>query len=231
VTVPARVVAVGERFPTVSGSFALVDESRLATALNADDPGSAVPGEVWLRARRAADVPALDAAVRRAPFSELARSSHADTLRSLQTDPLSKGIRLVLEGAALLALGLAVAGLLLAVASAIRDDRTALYDLEAQGVPPAVLRRQLRLRAAIVGAVGLVAALVVGLLLSAATVALVQVTATAGVPVPPLQRHIAWPTVAVGLVVFILLAAGAVALATRAAFSAPLPARPGGDMP
>ena len=231
VTLPARVVAVGERFPTISGSYAVVDESRLATALNADDPGSGVPGEVWLRARRAADVPALDAAVRRAPFSELARSSHADTLRSLQTDPLSKGIRLVLEGAALLALGLAVAGLLLAVASAIRDDRTALYDLEAQGVPPAVLRRQLRLRAAIVGAVGLVAALVVGLLLSAATVALVQVTATAGVPVPPLERHIAWPMVAGGLVVFILLAAGAVALATRAAFSAPLPARPGGDMP
>ena len=230
-TVPARVVAVGDRFPTLNGTYAVADESRLATALNADDPGSAVPDELWLRARHAADVPALDAAVRRAPFTELARQSHADTLRSLQTDPLSKGIRLVLQGAALLALGLAVAGLVLAVAGAVRDDRTALYDLEAQGVSPAVLRRQLRFRAAIVGAVGLAAAILVGVLLSAATVALVQVTATAGVPVPPLQRHVAWPVVGVGLAAFVLVAAAAVGMATRAAFSAPLPARPGGDMP
>ena len=230
-TLPARVVAVGDRFPTLDGSFAVADEARLATALNADDPGSAVPDELWLRAQRAAAIPALDAAVRRAPFTVLARQSHADTLRSLQTDPLSKGIRLVLQGAALLALGLAVAGLVLAVAGAVRDDRTALYDLEAQGVPPSVLRRQLRFRAAIVGAVGLAAASVVGVLLSAATVALVRVTATAGVPEPPLERHVAWPLVGAGLLVFLLLAAAAVGLATRAAFSAPLPARPGGDMP
>jgi len=169
--------------------------------------------------------------VRRPPFTELARASHADTLRSLRTDPLSEGIRRVLQGAALLALALAVAGLVLAVAGAVRDDRTALYDLEAQGVAPAVLRRQLRMRAAIVGAVGLVAAAVVGVLLSAATVALVQVTATAGVPVPPLQRHVAWPVVGAGLVGFLVLAAAAVGIATRAAFSSPLPARPGGDMP
>ncbi len=231
VTLPARVVAVGQRFPTLGGSYAVVDESHLATALNADDPGSAVPDELWLRAHRQAAVPALDAAVRHGAYTELARSSHAAALRSLQTDPLSRGIRLVLEGAALLALGLAVAGLLLAVASAVRDDRTALYDLEAQGVPPEVLRRQLRFRAAIVAVAGLAAALVVGLLLSAAAVALVQVTATAGVPEPPLERHIAWAEVAGGLTVFLLLAAAAVGLATRAAFSAPLPARPGGDMP
>jgi hypothetical protein len=230
-TVPAQVVAVGDRFPTLNGTFAVADESRLQTALNADDPGSAVPEELWLRARSAAGIPALDAAVRRAPFTELARQSHAETLRSLQSDPLSKGIRLVLQGAALLALALAVAGLVLAVAGAVRDDRTALYDLEAQGVPPAVLRRQLRLRAAIVGAVGLAAAAVLGVLLSAATVALVQVTATAGVPVPPLQRHVAWPVVGAGLAAFVVLAALAVGLATRAAFSGPLPVRPGGDMP
>jgi predicted lysophospholipase L1 biosynthesis ABC-type transport system permease subunit len=209
----------------------VADESRLATALNADDPGSAVPDELWLRARSARDVTRLDAAVERPPFTTLARTSHAATLRSLQTDPLSTGIRLVLQGAAVLALVLAVAGLVLAIASAVRDDRTALFDLEAQGVPPAVLRQQLRLRAVIVAAVGLLAALVIGLALSAATVALVQVTATAGVPVPPLQRHMAWPVVAGGLLAFLVLSAAAVGLATRAAFSAPLPARVGGDMP
>ncbi|HEY0389901.1 MAG TPA: hypothetical protein VGC71_15785 [Gaiellales bacterium] len=231
VTVPAQIVAVGARFPTVDGTFAVMEESRLATAVNADDPGSAMPDEIWLRADRAQDVPALDAAVTQPPFTSLARTSHAATLRSLQADPLSKGIRLVLQAAAVLALALSVGGLVLAVASAVRDDRTALFDLEAQGVPPAVLRRQLRIRAVIVAAVGLAAALVIGLALSAATVALVQVTATAGVPVPPLQRHMAWPVVAGGLAAFLLIAAASVTLATHAAFSAPLPARPGGDMP
>ncbi|HYW29366.1 MAG TPA: hypothetical protein VE824_06140, partial [Gaiellales bacterium] len=119
-TVPAQVVAVGDRFPTLDGTFAVADESRLETALNADDPGSAVPEELWLRAGRTSAIPALDAAVRRPPFTALARQSHAATLRSLQSDPLSKGIRLVLQGAALLALGLAVAGLVLAVAGAVR---------------------------------------------------------------------------------------------------------------
>jgi ABC-type antimicrobial peptide transport system permease subunit len=98
-------------------------------------------------------------------------------------------------------------------------------------VSPSTLRSQLRLRAAIVTAVGLAAALVIGLVLSAATVALVQVTATATVPVPPLQRHMAWPLVAAGLAAFLLLAVVTVAVATRAAFSAPLPARAGGDSP
>jgi hypothetical protein len=231
VAVSGRVVAVGDRFPTVAGSFAVVDETLLATALNADDPGSAVPDELWLRARHAGDVAALDAAVRRAPFDRMARSSYAQQLQALRSDPLSKGIRLVLEGAALLALALALAGLLLAIATAVRDDRLALFDLEAQGVSPATLRSQLRLRAAIVTAVGLAAALVIGLVLSAATVALVQVTATATVPVPPLQRHMAWPLVAAGLGAFLLLAVVTVAVATRAAFSAPLPARAGGEAP
>jgi hypothetical protein len=41
----------------------------------------------------------------------------------------------------------------------------------------------------------------------------------------------AWPLVAAGLAAFLLLAVVTVAVATRAAFSAPLPARAGGDSP
>jgi hypothetical protein len=230
VAVPARVVAVGDRFPTVDGSFAVADESQLAAVLNADDPGSAVPGELWLRARpgRAA---ALDAALRHAPFTLLARSSHARLLDSLRSDPLSKGIGLVLEAAACVAVVLALAGLVLSVASAVRDDRSALFDLEAQGVPPHVLRNQLRLRAALVTVVGLVAALAIGAVLSAATVGLVRVTAEATAPVPPLERHLAWLPVAAGLAVFLLAAVVLVGLTTRAAFAAALPPRAAGDAP
>ena len=228
--VPARVVAVGDRFPTINGSFAVADESHLAAVLNADDPGSAVPDELWLRARpgRAA---ALDAALRHAPFTLLARSSHDRLLSSLRSDPLSKGIGLVLGAAAGVAVLLALAGLVLSVASAVRDDRSALFDLEAQGVPPHVLRSQLRLRAALVTAVGLAAALAIGAVLSAATVGLVRVTAEATAPVPPLERHLAWLPVAVGLAVFLIAAAVLVGLTTRAAFAAALPPRAAGDAP
>ncbi|HSS55693.1 MAG TPA: hypothetical protein VLK79_13680 [Gaiellales bacterium] len=231
ISVPGRVVAVGRRFPTVTGSFAAADETLLATALNADDPGSAVPSEMWLRARNADRVAALNAQVTRPPYDSMTRSSHAGTLATLRSDPLSRGIRLVLEGAAALALLLSLAALLLSVAAAVRDDRVALFDLEAQGVGPPTLRSQLRLRAAIVTAVGLVVAVVIGVVLSTATVGLVQVTASATVPVPPLERHLAWPVVLAGLVGFLLLSALAVALSTRAAFSADLPRRATGEAP
>src|SRR5205814_9683864 len=137
----------------------------------------------------------------------------------------------VLEAAALVAVALALAGLVLAVTSAARDDRVALFDLEAQGVPPDVLRRQLRLRAGLMTAVGLAAALAIGAALSLATVGLVRVTATATAPVPPLERHLAWAPVAAGLVLFLGAAALLVGLATRAAFAAALPARAAGDAP
>jgi hypothetical protein len=231
ISVPGRVVAVGRRFPTVSGSFATADETLLATALNADDPGSAVPSEMWLRARNADRVAALNAQVTRPPYDSMTASSHAVVLATLRSDPLSRGVRLVLEGAAVLALLLSLAALLLSVAAAVRDDRVALFDLEAQGVGPPTLRSQLRLRAAIVTAVGLVVAVVIGVVLSTATVGLVQVTASATVPVPPLERHLAWPLVLAGLVAFLLVSALAVALSTRAAFSADLPRRATGEAP
>ena len=47
----------------------------------------------------------------------------------------------------------------------LRDERAELYDLEAQGVEPSTLRRELRLRAAILGAAGRSAG-VVGAVLS-----------------------------------------------------------------
>jgi ABC-type antimicrobial peptide transport system permease subunit len=176
-------------------------------------------------------VAALNVQVARPPYDSMTRSSHAVTLATMRSDPLSRGIRLVLEGAAVLALLLSLAALLLSVAAAVRDDRVALFDLEAQGVGPPTLRSQLRLRAAIVTAVGLAVAVVIGVVLSTATVGLVQVTASATVPVPPLERHLAWPVVVAGLAGFLLLAALAVALSTRAAFSADLPRRATGEAP
>ena len=133
-SVPGRVIAVGRRFPSVAGSFAVADEGSLAAALNADDPGAAVPDELWLRARHPGQVAALDSAVAKPPYDSLTRSSHAAVLASMRSDPLARGILLALEAAALLALVLALVGLLLSVASAVRDERAELFDLEAQGV-------------------------------------------------------------------------------------------------
>src|SRR5207244_12408221 len=45
-----RVVATLRRFPTVDGPVVLADEGWRSSALDADAPGAAVPGGVWLRA-------------------------------------------------------------------------------------------------------------------------------------------------------------------------------------
>ena len=50
---PARIVGVATRFPAsddLGSGFVVADESRLATALGADAPGTAIPDELWLSA-------------------------------------------------------------------------------------------------------------------------------------------------------------------------------------
>ena len=112
---------------------------------------------------------------------------------------------------------LAVAGLVLLVLGDARDEREELLDLEAQGAEPGMLRRQLRVRAAILAGAGLVFALAVGAVLAALVVDLVAVTANAGTPVPPLRLALEPGPLAAGLVVLVLGAAAAVgAASTRA---------------
>ena len=152
--VVARVAAVAERFPGAGEDFVVADRALLGSALNATRPGIAVSNEVWLGAetepeREALAADALPLALRR-PRGRVARRARG----SLRDDPLARGTLLTLLAAALVALGLALVGVLLGVVSDVRDERGELDDLEAQGARPALLRRVVRLRSLVVVAVG-----------------------------------------------------------------------------
>jgi hypothetical protein len=230
-TVAATVVAVARRFPTIDqGSFAVADAAQLSTVLNADAPGTGVPAEVWLQARTNGEG-ALDGALRRPPFDALAVTTRASAERALVHDPLSVGILRTLAAAAAVALTLAAAGLLLAVAGTLRDERAALFDLEAQGVGPRVLRAEVRIRGLLVGAVGLLGGLLLGALLSIWTVSVVRLSAGLGTPQPPLLVSISWGRVLAGGAAFGLLSAAGVAGVTWRSFRGAAPSRPRGLAP
>jgi hypothetical protein len=216
VRVPARIVGVARRLPTVpsdSGPFVLAEESRLSIATNAGAPGRGTPNEIWLSARNEHEAAA---ALRRPPFSSLAVASRSEVEHRLATDPLAHATELALGAAALVALTLAVLGFWVGVLSELRDERSDFYDLEAQGVAPAGLRAQLRTRAAILVALGLAGGALLGLLLSRLVVSLVRISGTTAVPEPPLRFDAAWLATGLlfaALLVLALLVAEATSLA------------------
>ncbi|MDQ3865580.1 MAG: hypothetical protein M3304_01940, partial [Actinomycetota bacterium] len=218
-----RVVGTAERFPTASGDFVLADERTVATTMNAERPGSASPSEVWISSRSEAALPPLAEALARPPFDLLDVRSRAVYERSVKTEPLVRGTLLTLGAAAAVALALSVVGLVLLLVSELRDERGELFDLEAQGVAPAMLRRHLRLRTLLVLAAGLVGGLAAGLVLSVLVTDLVTLTADATAAEPPLVLRIDWPLVALALAAYATLAGALVATVTRSAFRSRLP--------
>ena len=226
--VRARVVATASRFPTEpEGPFVVADEAAVATAVAADSPADALPGELWL------GVPAADAArvghtLAAAPFSSLQVGSRRAVERSLRQDPLARGLVLALAAGAVLALLLALAGLLLAVTSDLRDERGTLADLEAQGLPPAELRLHVRLRAAMLVAAGLIGGVGVGAALVLAVRDALLTAATIGNPMPPLQTAVPWVAIALGVLVLGAVAALAVEGPVRLALRGSSPRREAG---
>ena len=140
VAVTARVVAVLPRFPTVTGSFAVLDLGGLARIVDVSTPGVAEPGELWLAGPglgRLADP----------PFDQLAVQLRAPLEAALRADPVARGAADLLAWAAAATLLAGAAALVLLVAAERHDDAAAEYAWEADGVPPATLRAALWWRA------------------------------------------------------------------------------------
>ena len=225
-----RVVAAARRFPGVAESdtsdFVVADRPALETALNASTPGSGFPTELWLGidpSRRAA----VDARLGKPPFTALSVSSRSHLERSLRHEPVARAALAMLEAAALTAVVLALLGLVLGAISERRDEAAELFDLEAQGVAPASLRRQLRLRASMAAVAGALGGFATGLVLSLLVVRFVELTANATAPEPPLALSVDWPALLLAAAVAGLVAAALVALATRQAFRRSTPPRYG----
>jgi hypothetical protein len=211
--VNVRVAGAARRFPSTSGDFVLADRSRLETALNAAVPGSALADEAWV-----AGSPRLTSRLADATPVPVRVTSRRGVENELRSDPLARGSLLVLAAAALVALVLSIVGLGLTVAVDLRDEASELFDLETQGMGPAALRHQVRLRAGIVLAAGLIGGLAIGVALALAVLKALAVSTNSTEPVPPLVLAPDWPTLVLGLALFVLLALGVVALLTRAAF-------------
>jgi hypothetical protein len=214
--VSTRVVAVASAFPGTRGEFVVADRELLGAAVNTERAGLAVPGEIWLGSP-SARVPALEARLARSPFDVLAVTGRAELLRSLRHDPLARGALLTLVAAALVALLLALVGILLGVLSDLRDERGELFDLEAQGAGPAVLRRFVRVRGAVVAVAGVLGGIATAAVLSLLVVDLVAVTAEAQATELPLRPAVDWLVLAIALGGGALVAAVLVAAASRRA--------------
>jgi len=208
-SVPARVVGVVQRFPSIVGDAVVADDQQAGTRLDTLSPGLGTTDELWLNTTRAPHVP------------QVTVQSQADTLARLQADPLARGALVTLAGTAAVALLLALLGLVLSVVGDVRDDRGELFDLEAQGAAPATIRAHLRLRALLVAAFGIAGGLVLGAILSALVIALVSVTASAAEPEPPLRLSLDLPLLAVAALAYVVLAMLLVGAATSLRGRAP----------
>ena len=121
----------------------------------------------------------------------------------------------MLSVAALIAFSLAALGIVLAAAAAARDEERELFDLQAHGADPRLLRRQLRLRVVLFALCGLVGGIATGVMLSEIVVAVVAVTAGATTPDPPLVLVVDWLRLGLEAGIAAAVAAALVALVTR----------------
>jgi hypothetical protein len=224
--VTGRVAAVARRFPSIGEGeeFVVADADALETSLDADAPGAGTPGEVWLAAPPHG-AGTLERELARSPFSRLERLTQEALYKDAHDDPLALGVSNVLGAAALVALLLAVAGLWLMVLSDLRDERDTFFDLEAQGAGPRTLRTQVRIRALLLLAFGVIGGTVLGFVLSRLAVSLVQVTGAATKPFPPLVLDADLAVVALALVLLVTASLVVVELTVRRAFHASAPER------
>jgi hypothetical protein len=226
-----RVAAVTRRFPGISQSttsdFLVVDRPALENALNTAAPGTGFATELWLNAEPGRR-DAVEARLRKPPFTALTVASRSRLQHSLREEPVARAALAMLETAALTAIVLALLGLVLGTLSERRDEAAELFDLEAQGVAPASLRRQLRLRASLAGLAGALGGIATGVLLSLLVVRFVELTANATSPEPPLELVPDWPLLALAGVLAALAAVVLVGAATWRAFRGRVPARYGG---
>jgi hypothetical protein len=223
--VTVRVAGVVRRFPGVDGQAVVGDADALAAAINLARPGGARLNEIWLDVRDDARRGEVERALAAKPFDVLQVSSRRALEADARRDPIAHGTLLALTVAALTALLLALAGILLTVVAELRDGRGELFDLEAQGASPALLRRIVRLRGIVVAAAGLAAGALAGIALAAAVTDLVGLTARATAAEPPLVLEVDGLVVAAAVVLYGAAAAGLVLLATRRAFRETAPGR------
>jgi hypothetical protein len=188
--IQARVVGVLRRFPTIdqqAGGFVVADQALLAGALDAQLPGQGQPDELWISSARPA---ALRRALHGGPLSQLRVAFRAEVDHSLRSDPVASGVSRMLLASGIVAILLALIGVALVLVGPLRAPRIQA-DLEAQGLGPTGLRRELRIRLVAASVLGIGPGLAIALLLDRLAVGAVGAY-EAGASQPPLITIIPW---------------------------------------
>jgi hypothetical protein len=223
--IPARIVAIAPRFPTLGEHFVVAADTTLANAVDQVSPGAGGAMEVWL-AMPTTSLTTFGAAIDQAPYDQLSVNLRADRLAALIHDPLARGAATLLLANALIGLVMTALAVTLLVVAERRDDAAELYAWETDGLTPTQLRRSMFARAATVIAIGVPGGIGIGLALAALTARLIAVTAGGGSPVPPLS---AAPVAGAGVWAMtggVLACLPAAALAAAVALRDPRPRRP-----
>ena len=218
-----RVVGVLPRFPgapEAGGAFAVVALDPLLMAMDGAAPGAGRPDEAWLRV----DAPARTADVRTAlsapPFRTVAARSRLGLEAAAAADPFASSILAAFAAAGAAGLLLAALGLALAALADLRDESGELRDLEAQGMGPRALRRQVGARTLILAAGGTLSGVVMGLGLAFLVTAAVGVGADGSRPTPPLILDVPLAGLAVATAAPLVAAAALAAITAGRAFRA-----------
>jgi hypothetical protein len=202
------------RVAGVAGEALLADGPTAAVALDADAPGTGVPGELWITGPAG-----LEGRLGSAPFDALTLQSRRAVERGLRRDPAARGTLIALGAAGLASLLLALIALVTSLLADLRDERGELFDLEVQGLGPRRLRRHLLLRSAAIAWIGLAGGVALAAVLTPLVVRSVAATAGALAPDPPLFLSIDWlqlvATVAAAAVVLPALAGAVLAARFR----------------
>jgi hypothetical protein len=207
-TVPVRIVAEVARFPTVTGSGALVvDLGALQDALARRlDPPLPVTSW-WLRTAAGAAPAGLPSGV--------TVTSRARRATGLLSDPVSAAPQQAAIAVAAAAALLAAIGFSLSIAAGLRSRRPQNAMLAALGVSPSAQARQLCLEEFMLCLPAAAAGLLAGTWLAHLLIPAVTITAAATAPVPPVlvEVPLGW---AVGLAVTVAVIPVLVAAATVA---------------
>jgi hypothetical protein len=110
--------------------------------------------------------------LRRGPLAQLGAVYRGDVEHGLRSDPVASGVTHTLLASGAVATLLALLGMLLVLAGPLRTPRIQA-DLEAQGIGPRGLRRELRVRFGVACTLGIWSGLLIALLLDRLTVAAV----------------------------------------------------------
>jgi hypothetical protein len=232
-TLRLRVAASTTAFPTVrdpAAGFAVVDLPALQATLAAAIPAATHPNEVWLDAP-AERLPAVRSALGQAPFRVTSAEWRDDLAAASAADPVARAAAGGLLAAALVAIVLAVVGILIGLAADLADERGELADMESQGVVPRDLAAIVVARALGVASAGGLVGLAVGAILAHLGPALASLAADARPALPPLVPVV--PVMQLLAVVGLTIGGAAAVswlLARRAlGDERPAPTRPGGE--